>query len=353
MNMSIPTQLNGIYPFGCSVYKHVPKELRSKLEHHSEPAIYLGLAPLVKGVVVLSLKDSKRSVTAVFVAHEAHFPLKLNLIQPAPYEFQKAHSKLGAVSSPSVFWPAGVSNLPVDAFKDARMNMPVANHDEVEVPIAPPRRSPREHMPAVFPSVGKVVDAPSTSSPAASVLLTSPIFGWLGQDLDEDPLPSKHVLLATPVKEGPLTRHEFLELTPISHKAAKRGPHYKYWFAGELREVAAHIRNETFGAKLSSPPNGFHAISMGFVYRNKNIADTSLTPAELCPTMFKVRAVVKGYTMVEGVDFSDTFAPTPSPTSIRIMMMYRRLFSLMTTPSLADGSLRACQASSKGQGCST
>ena len=47
---------------------------------------------------------------------------------------------------------------------------------------------------------------------------------------------------------------------------------------------------------------------MGFVYRNKCISDVAVLPESLSPSMFKVRAVVKGYTMIEGVDFADTLA---------------------------------------------
>ena len=59
---------------------------------------------------------------------------------------------------------------------------------------------------------------------------------------------------------------------------------------------------------------------MGFVYRNKCIAENAVLPDSLSASMFKVRAVVKGYTMVFGVDYGDTFAPTPNPTSIRLMI---------------------------------
>ena len=340
LNKSVPTRLNGIYPFGCSVYKHIPAAIRRKFEHASEPAIYLGLAQSVKGVVVLTLKDSKRSVTASFVVHEAFFPLKPAMIEPASYEFRREHSKGGVTAAPSLFWPAGVSGSPVELLSDPRMAAPVAVQPDVPVSIVPsvgvaPRRSARGWKPTdlLLQGIadGHDVTAATTGGsflggvgvPAKeNVLIISPIFGWLGNDHDDNCCASgeRGSIWLSQVASGPLTRHEFSKLTPVSHKAALRGPHFKFWFPGELREVSAHIKNGTFGPVLSGPPPGFHAISMGFVYRNKCISDVAVLPESLSPSMFKVRAVVKGYTMIEGVDFADTFAPTPNPTSIRMMV---------------------------------
>ena len=329
LGKSIPTRLNGIYPFGCSVYKHVPAELRRKFENRSEPAIYLGLAPSIKGVVVLSIKDSKRSVTATFIAHESFFPLKPSFIEPASLSFQREHSKEGAVTAPTVFWPSSISDLSTESLRDPRLDFSVAAHDEIQVSLVPVRRSLRDRPASTssvnanefVPDKANLQQEPSTS--LNPVLHFAPGFGWLENDHDKLQEPSsvnKRVVFSIDVNDHPLTRHDFLRLTPISHKAAMRGPHYQFWFPAELREVASHLKNGTFGPRLSAPPCGFNSIGMGFVYRNKCTAESAVLPSSLAATMFKVRAVVKGYTMVSGVDYGNTFAPTPSPTSIRLMI---------------------------------
>ena len=53
LDKSIPTRLNGIYPFGCSVYKHVPSSIRKKFEILRNLLFILALRRLLR--VLLSL----------------------------------------------------------------------------------------------------------------------------------------------------------------------------------------------------------------------------------------------------------------------------------------------------------
>jgi len=70
---------------------------------------------------------------------------------------------------------------------------------------------------------------------------------------------------------------------------------------------------------LDKPPDGFKALNTSFVYRNKYVGDDAVFPEDLPELDWKARMVVKGYLMIEGQDYHDTFAPTASPVSIRLL----------------------------------
>lgn len=42
-NRALPTQAKALYPFGCLIFKHIPQELRNKLQPHAAPMVYLGI----------------------------------------------------------------------------------------------------------------------------------------------------------------------------------------------------------------------------------------------------------------------------------------------------------------------
>ena len=117
----------------------------------------------------------------------------------------------------------------------------------------------------------------------------------------------------------PCDRHEYLAQTPTSHSRAHSSPHAYYWDGGERKEVASHIKNETFGPLLPSPPAGFRLLPINAVYRNKFSGEGKIAPGDLPPESWKARLVILGFLMVSGRDFDATFAPTAAPTSIRML----------------------------------
>ena len=40
---SLPDQTKGLFPFGCLAFKHIPGSLRTKLDAHAVPSVYLGI----------------------------------------------------------------------------------------------------------------------------------------------------------------------------------------------------------------------------------------------------------------------------------------------------------------------
>jgi hypothetical protein len=73
------------------------------------------------------------------------------------------------------------------------------------------------------------------------------------------------------------------------------------WRSAMQREYDVLINNGTW--MLVDPPIGAKPIGCKWVYKNKYKADGSLDK-------HKVRLVTKGYAQREGVDYTETFAPT-------------------------------------------
>jgi len=52
---ALPGQTKGLYPFGCLAFKHVPSKLRTKLDAHAMPFVYLGLDSQARSYLLGSL----------------------------------------------------------------------------------------------------------------------------------------------------------------------------------------------------------------------------------------------------------------------------------------------------------
>ena len=85
---------------------------------------------------------------------------------------------------------------------------------------------------------------------------------------------------------------------------ALAGPDRVKWWAALQREVAQHKKNGTFGPPLDPKdlPPGRKAIPFDCILKLKRDG----TP--------KVRGIMKGYRMTEGIDYNETFAPIPCLT---------------------------------------
>ena len=115
------------------------------------------------------------------------------------------------------------------------------------------------------------------------------------------------------------TRQEFQRATPSTFRQAEASPHVLFWTFARKREVMSHHRNRTLGPLINAPPPGYKVLATSFIYKNKYVQDDAIMPEDLPELDWKARMVVKGYLMLEGVDYHATFAPTASPTSIRLL----------------------------------
>ena len=82
------------------------------------------------------------------------------------------------------------------------------------------------------------------------------------------------------------------------------------WKSAMQRKYDALIKNGTW--RLVNPPIGTKPIGCRWIYKNKYKADGSLDK-------HKARLVAKGYAQKEGVDYTETFAPTAKWGTIRTL----------------------------------
>ena len=94
---------------------------------------------------------------------------------------------------------------------------------------------------------------------------------------------------------------------PKDYGHAMSLPDAVQWRIAEIEEFLAHKHNKTFGDATHLPP-GHKAIPAAYVHKYKRNKDR------------KVRVVIRGYHMMPGVDFNETFAPVARISSIRILL---------------------------------
>jgi len=76
-------------------------------------------------------------------------------------------------------------------------------------------------------------------------------------------------------------------------------------------ELSSLQLNQTW--TLTPLPTGQKPIRCKWVYKIKYNSDGSVD-------RYKVRLVAKGYTQIEGVDYSETFSPTTTLTTLRCLL---------------------------------
>ena len=98
---------------------------------------------------------------------------------------------------------------------------------------------------------------------------------------------------------------------PQSVNDVRGADHEELWRDAMARELHGLVANQTF-SPVSKPPDR-KAIGGKWVFKWKTDKSGNVVKA-------KARLVAKGFSQQEGVDYFDTFAPTPSTSSIRLVV---------------------------------
>ena len=153
------------------------------------------------------------------------------------------------------------------------------------------RRSPRLHKTVTFA-------APLSSSTAMRITAA-----------DHVSKTCKEAKAPRPVLRAP----HINSADPVSYKEALARPDAADWVEAIKEELAAHAARRTWKATLL--PAGRKAITCKWVFKTK------LGPGPLDERK-KARLVIKGFQQKEGIDYSDTFAPTVRLSSIRAALSF-------------------------------
>ncbi|CAI7762985.1 unnamed protein product [Closterium sp. NIES-53] len=98
--------------------------------------------------------------------------------------------------------------------------------------------------------------------------------------------------------------------TPCSYAEAITGPYSSQWQAAMDAEMASWKSTGTYVDKV--PPPGANIVDGIWIFRVKRPPSS--------PPAFKVRYVARGFSQRQGVDYFQTFSPTPKMTTHRVLL---------------------------------
>ncbi|CAI5960958.1 unnamed protein product [Closterium sp. NIES-64] len=98
--------------------------------------------------------------------------------------------------------------------------------------------------------------------------------------------------------------------TPRSHAEAIEGPYSSQWQSAMDAEMASWKSTGTYVDEV--PPPGANIVSGMWIFRVKR------PPGSL--PVFKARYVARGFSQRQGVDYFQTFSPTPKMTTLRVLL---------------------------------
>ncbi|CAI7891704.1 unnamed protein product [Closterium sp. NIES-53] len=122
--------------------------------------------------------------------------------------------------------------------------------------------------------------------------------------------------------------------TPRSYAEAIEGPYSSQWQAAMDAEMASWKSTGTYVGEV--PPPGANIISGMWIFRVKRPPGS--------PPVFKARYVARGFSQRQGVDYFQTFSPTPKMTTLRVLLHVAaqrdyELHSLESSTAFLQGSL--------------
>ncbi|CAI5959681.1 unnamed protein product [Closterium sp. NIES-65] len=194
----------------------------------------------------------------------------------------------------------------------APLRVPLPSPPESSLPsLADPESdSLRAATPTVTRLLATVVTDPSFESIAASALCA------LGTDVLEDRQEEFHCLAAASphlvsVLLTPEGDPDALDIpTPRSYAEAVEGPYSSQWQAAMDAEMASWNSTGTYVDAV--PPPGANIVSGMWIFRVKR-------PPGSTP-IFKARYMARGFSQWQGVDYFQTFFPTPKMTTLQVLL---------------------------------
>ncbi|CAI7855924.1 unnamed protein product [Closterium sp. NIES-53] len=99
--------------------------------------------------------------------------------------------------------------------------------------------------------------------------------------------------------------------TPRSYAEAVEGPYSSQWQAAMDAEMASWKSTGTYVDAV--PPPGANIVSGMWIFRVKRPPGS--------PPVFKARYVARGFSQRQGVDYFQTFSPTPKMTTLRLALL--------------------------------
>ena len=359
----LPTQTKGLFPFGCLAFKHIPGVLRTKLEAHATPCVYLGLDASSRAFLVGSLYDLHTSVSVEVTFFENIFPFRKSKQESSPSTLLWDSNHSLAITDPRLgVFEDTTQDAPLAAHSTDKINAnvvpsgllpsaPTIESGDDKTPLESKVSKPQDFWKNVLaehaPTSETAIDAPVVvHAPPAPVLRRSarlttnkPQFVKNTVGVSNNNSTDTMQLLVSPFEENLLTDPEEAtmlqcvseatldSITPRGAKQAIQSPLSHMWLAAMNREKSCHIKNLTFGDP-TQPPEGAKIIPADWVFRVK-YRGGPIDVKTLSDANFKARVVMRGQYMQEGLQFNDTFAPVAKPASLRAVFAVAAKFKCL------------------------
>jgi histone deacetylase 1/2 len=263
--------------FGSTAYVHTPKQFRNKLDPVNRPGVFLGYEPNSKAYRILV--DNKIVVSSSVRFDETRTP-PLQALDEAMTQLDLGDMQPQPAPPPAAPQPAPAAPAVPPAIQDADMHAP-RRAREGDIPDLPvPRQVP---VPGIY----------STRS-GRPVIRPKVYEANIG-----------HALVAE--EDEPLTFEEAI---------ATGDPR---WKQAMNEEMASLHSNGTW--TLEPLPPGVKPLPPKWVFKIKRDSNGNIE-------RHKARLVVKGFLQVEGIDFSEVYAPVSKHSTLRALLSVTAIHGL-------------------------
>ncbi len=265
--------------FGCTAYAHVPKELRSKLDPRSRKGVFVGYEAHSKAYRILV--DGKVVVSRDVVFQESS---KATLVEAAESE-----GKARLLFEPDA--PSAAASVSAGATPTVPVSTDgAAMHDATPTPVQ-----------SVEPAI--VLDVAGNQPGMAPCVNVS------GTSEAEPRYPVRDRRPPAPYWAAAAITPELPDPADLSEAFA--APDADLWKQAMDEEIASLHANGTWSVEPAPP--GVKPIPVKWVFKKKRDAAGNVE-------RYKARLVAKGFKQVEGVDYSEVYAPVSKHTTLRALL---------------------------------
>ena len=326
----LPTQTKGLYPFGCLAFKLVPHALRTKLDAHAIPCVFLGIDASSRAFLLGTLFDLNVSVSVEVTFFENSFPFRKHKQESSPSSYiwtpdpllNTIDSRIGVQEAPVV--PTVSPNGPLES--KPPQPTPILSRPAFQAPVQSTSPMPSSQPATVVDRRTENDTVPeqqpaSTSTLRRSTRVVAPrivtdqryripgnLLSFCAAPVSDSEHDDVHSLIC-------VTEATLESITPRNARDALSSPQAEMWLAAMNREKACHIKNKTFG-RDNEPPLGAKVVPADWVLKIK-YRGGPIDIEDLTVNQYKARVVIRGQYMQEGLQFNDTFAPVAKPATVR------------------------------------
>ena len=318
--------------WGCTAYVHIQRDKRNSLQPHAEKCVFIGYPTGYKGWLFYNPTTRQTRISEQAEFDERYFPCLSGIEQSTVPSFAlqappttPAHTS----STPSLSGPPPLSDEGGD--NDMPLRPTVEPKSTPVTPKASPKALPQvsdapEESNDNLPYTTPIGPEPPRTPPRAPTSLLQPPPPPRRSSRNPAPrraywLPGKPFL--NPHNETDEANHtdaEFQQVEfaysisgpdPRNYKAAMSAPDADRWKEACNTEILTLIANGTW--ELVELPQDAKVVQSGWVFKVKLNPDN--TVERYCS-----RLVAKGYSQRPGYDYTEVFAPTFRPASLRLII---------------------------------